>query len=67
MAAKRILFLVGDFVEDYELMVPFQALSMLGYLCDAVCPGKAKGDTVRTAVQSPACNAAAAAALRAAG
>ena len=50
MAAKRILFLVGDFVEDYEVMVPFQALSMLGYRCDAVCPGKAEGETVRTAV-----------------
>lgn len=50
MAAKRILFLVGDFVEDYEVMVPFQALLMLGYRCDAVCPGKAKGDFVRTAV-----------------
>lgn len=50
MAAKRILFLVGDFVEDYEVMVPFQALSMLGYRCHAVCPGKAKGDFVRTAV-----------------
>lgn len=50
MAAKRILFLVGDYVEDYEVMVPFQALQMLGYRCDAACPGKARGDTVRTAV-----------------
>ena len=50
MAARRILFLIGDFVEDYEVMVPFQALSMLGYGCDAVCPGKQKGDFVRTAV-----------------
>ena len=50
MPAKRILFLVGDYVEDYEVMVPFQALSMLGYRCDAVCPDKAAGDTVRTAV-----------------
>jgi protease I len=50
MVAKRILFLVGDFVEDYEVMVPFQTLSMLGYRCDAVCPGKTKGDFVRTAV-----------------
>ena len=48
--AKRILFLVGDYVEDYEVMVPFQALTMLGYRCDAVCPGKAKGEKVRTAV-----------------
>lgn len=50
MAAKKILFLVGDYVEDYEVMVPFQALSMLGYDCHAVCPGKSKGETVRTAI-----------------
>lgn len=50
MATKRILFLIGDYVEDYEIMVPFQALAMLGYTCHAVCPGKSKGDVVRTAV-----------------
>jgi protease I len=50
MAAKRILLLVGDFVEDYEAMVPFQALQMVGHRVDAVCPGKGKGDTVKTAV-----------------
>ncbi len=38
--AKKILMLVGDFTEDYETMVPFQALSMLGYQVDAVCPDK---------------------------
>ncbi len=50
MAAKRILFLVGDFVEDYEVMVPFQMLSMVGHACVAVCPGKKAGDFVVTAV-----------------
>ncbi len=50
MPGKRILVLAGDFVEDYELMVPFQALQMLGYRVDAVCPGKKAGDTVATAV-----------------
>jgi protease I len=50
MAAKRILMLVGDFVEDYEAMVPFQALTMVGHTVDAVCPGKKAGQTVRTAV-----------------
>jgi protease I len=50
MAAKRILMLVGDFVEDYEVMVPFQALQMVGHEVHAVCPGKAAGDRVRTAV-----------------
>jgi protease I len=50
MAAKRILMLVGDFVEDYETMVPFQMLTMVGHSVDAVCPGKKGGDRVRTAV-----------------
>lgn len=42
--------IVGDFVEDYEAMVPFQALTMVGHQVDAVCPGKRAGDSVRTAV-----------------
>lgn len=50
MAAKKILMLVGDFVEDYEVMVPFQALQMVGHKVDAVCPDKKAGDIVRTAV-----------------
>lgn len=50
MKGQKILMLVGDFVEDYEAMVPLQALTMLGYTVHAVCPGKIKGDTVRTAV-----------------
>ncbi len=50
MAVKKILMLVGDFVEDYEVMVPFQALQMVGHRVDAVCPGKKAGDKVRTAV-----------------
>lgn len=50
MSAKRILFLVGDYVEDYEVMVPFQALTMIGHTCQAVCPGKAAGEFVRTAI-----------------
>ncbi|MFN4070869.1 MAG: DJ-1/PfpI family protein [Thermus caldifontis] len=48
--ARRILFLVGDFVEDYEVMVPFQALKMLGFEVHAVCPGKRSGQRIRTAV-----------------
>jgi protease I len=47
---KRILMLVGDFVEDYEAMVPFQALAMVGHEVHAVCPGKAAGETVATAI-----------------
>lgn len=50
MAAQHILFLVGDFVEDYEVMVPFQMLSMVGHQCVAVCPGKKAGDKVATAI-----------------
>jgi protease I len=50
MAVKKILMLVGDFVEDYEVMVPFQALQMVGHTVHAVCPGKAAGQKVRTAV-----------------
>jgi protease I len=48
--ARRILMIVGDFVEDYEVMVPFQALKAVGHTVDAVCPGKAAGQSVRTAV-----------------
>ncbi len=47
---KRILMLVGDFVEDYEVMVPFQTLQTVGHVVHAVCPGKKAGDKVRTAV-----------------
>jgi len=50
MAAKRILFLVGDFVEDYEIMVPYQMLLMIGHHCDTVCPEKKAGDFVATAI-----------------
>jgi len=48
--ARKILMLVGDYVEDYEVMVPFQALQMVGHTVDAICPGKHKGQTVRTAI-----------------
>src|SRR5580658_3365218 len=50
MAAKKLLMLVGDYVEDYEVMVPFQALLMVGHVVHAVCPNKRAGDSVRTAI-----------------
>jgi protease I len=50
MSKKSILMLVGDYVEDYEVMVPFQALLMVGHTVHAVCPGKKSGDHVRTAI-----------------
>lgn len=50
MPARKILMLVGDYVEDYEAMVPFQMLEMVGHKVHAVCPGKKAGQTVRTAI-----------------
>jgi protease I len=50
MLQKRILMLAGDYVEDYEVMVPFQALQMVGHRVEAVCPGKKTGESVRTAI-----------------
>src|SRR5271165_1249140 len=50
MAAKKLLMLVGDYVEDYEVMVPFQALLAVGHSVHAVCPNKKAGESVRTAI-----------------
>ncbi len=50
MSAKKLLLLAGDYVEDYEIMVPFQALQAVGHTVHAVCPGKAAGDYVMTAI-----------------
>src|SRR4051794_28177824 len=50
MPAKKILMIVGDYVEDYEVMVPFQALAMVGHKVDVVCPNKKAGDIVRTGI-----------------
>lgn len=50
MAAKKILLLTGDFAEDYETMVPFQALQMVGHTVHAICPGKKAGDKIKTAI-----------------
>ena len=50
MGAKKVLFLVGDFAEDYEVMVPFQALTMLGHIVHAACPDKKAGDKIKTAI-----------------
>jgi protease I len=50
MSQKSILLLAGDYVEDYEIMVPFQALQMVGHTVHAVCPGKKAGEFVRTAI-----------------
>jgi protease I len=50
MPGRRILLLAGDFVEDYEIMVPFQALLAVGHAVHAVCPGKKAGERVRTAI-----------------
>jgi protease I len=50
MSAKKILMLVGDYSEDYEVFVPFQMLLLLGHWVDAVCPNKKEGDTIITAI-----------------
>jgi protease I len=50
MATSKILLLAGDYVEDYEIMVPYQMLLMLGHQVHAVCPDKNAGDTVATAI-----------------
>ncbi|MFN4011030.1 MAG: DJ-1/PfpI family protein [Pannonibacter sp.] len=50
MAAKKILMITGDFTEDYETMVPFQALMAVGHTVHAVCPGKKAGQTVATSI-----------------
>jgi protease I len=47
---KKILMLVGDYGEDYEIMVPFQALQMVGHSVHAVCPDKSAGESIRTAI-----------------
>ncbi|MBN7828138.1 DJ-1/PfpI family protein, partial [Bowmanella dokdonensis] len=46
----KILMITGDFVEDYENMVPFQALLAMGHQVDAVCPGKGKNDSIATCI-----------------
>ena len=50
MPKKKILMLVGDFVEDYEVMVPFQMLLMVGHDVDVACPDRCDGDLVATAI-----------------
>jgi protease I len=50
MSARRILLIAGDFVEDYEVMVPFQTLLTVGHVVEAVCPGKKAGEFVATAI-----------------
>lgn len=50
MSSRKILIVTGDFTEDYEIMVPFQALQMVGHTVHAVCPDRKSGDQIRTAV-----------------
>ncbi|MDP9112259.1 MAG: DJ-1/PfpI family protein [Acidobacteriota bacterium] len=50
MPHAKILLIAGDYVEDYEVMVPFQALQMVGHIVHAVCPDKKAGQQVRTAI-----------------
>lgn len=47
---KKVLMIAGDFTEDYEVMVPYQALMMLGISVDVVCPDKLAGEFIKTAI-----------------
>ncbi|KAE8797344.1 protein DJ-1D [Hordeum vulgare] len=53
MTAKKVLLLCGDYMEDYEAMVPFQVIQAYGVSVDAACPGKKAGDACCTAVHQP--------------
>ena len=50
MAKKKILMLIGDYAEDYEVMVAYEALLMVGHTVHAVCPGKKAGDKIKTSI-----------------
>lgn len=50
MSQQKILFLTGDYAEDYETMVPFQMMQMVGHTIHAVCPDKSAGDKIITAI-----------------
>ncbi len=50
MSAKLVLMIIGDFVEDYETMVPYQILTMFGHAVSVVSPGKKAGESVKTAI-----------------
>jgi protease I len=50
MPLNRLLMLVGDFAEDYEVMIPFQALHMVGHVVHAVCPNKRAGEQIKTSI-----------------
>lgn len=50
MAGKRILMIVGDYAEDYETMVPFQALLAVGHIVHAACPDKKAGESIATSI-----------------
>ena len=52
MSASKLLMITGDFTEDYETMVPFQAFQAMGHQVDAICPDKVKGESVATSIQN---------------
>ncbi|NVM34233.1 MAG: DJ-1/PfpI family protein [Candidatus Lokiarchaeota archaeon] len=47
---QKILILTGDFVDDYELMVPYSILTMFGCEVKIICPGREKGEFIKTAI-----------------
>ena len=50
MAGKKILMICGDYCEDYETMVPFQALLAVGHTVARGLPRQKAGDQIKTAI-----------------
>ncbi|HET7715423.1 MAG TPA: DJ-1/PfpI family protein [Bauldia sp.] len=50
MAGKKILMLVGDFTEEYEIFVFDQAMEAVGHEVDIVCPDKKAGELLHTSL-----------------
>jgi len=50
MPGKKILMLVGDFTEEYEIFVFQQGMEAVGHTVDVVCPDKKAGDILTTSL-----------------
>jgi intracellular protease, PfpI family len=50
MPGKKILMLVGEFTEEYEIYVFQQAMEAVGHTVHVVCPDKKAGDIIATSL-----------------
>lgn len=50
MPGKKILMLVGEFTEEYEIFVYQQAMEAVGHTVHVVCPDKKAGDIIATSL-----------------